>query len=262
MKVNFLSIQGKPMGKIDLSDVFNERFRPDLIKRTVLALQSHRRQPYGTDPLAGSRSSAHFHGRRRVRHGMQMRDMARAPRIHTGPPHMYFRTRKSPQTVKGRKAHPPKVEKVWYQKINKKERKLALKSAIAATANKDVVSERGHKVDLIELPLVVEDAVQSIKKTKDVEELLSSLKLDEEIKRIKMKKVRPGKGKMRGRRYKKKIGPLFVVSEDKGLCKACKNILGVDVRTVEKISVEDLAPGALAGRLTIWSKSSIQKLSG
>ena len=262
MKVNVLNIQGKPVGKIDMPDVFNEQFRPDLIRRTVLALQSHRRQPYGTDPLAGSRSSAHFHGRRRVRHGMQMRDLARAPRIHTGPPHMYFRARKIPQAVKGRKAHPPKVDKDWYQKINKKEKKLALKSAIAATGNKDVVSERGHKIDLIELPLVLEDAVQSIKKTKDVEYLLSSLKLDDELKRIKVKKERSGKGKMRGRKYKKKIGPLFVVSEDKGLGKACKNVSGVNVRTVKKVSVEDLAPGALAGRLTIWSKSSVEKLSG
>jgi len=261
MKVNVLSIQGKPKGKIDLPDVFNEKFRPDLIKRTVLALQSQRRQPYGTDPLAGSRSSAHFHGKRRQRHTMQMRDMARAPRIHTGPPHFYFRARKVPQSVKGRRAHPPKVEKDWYQKINKKERKLALNSAIAATANKDVVSGR-HKVELVELPLVIEDAVQSINKTKDVERLLSSLKLDDELKRIKVRKVRAGKGKMRGRKYKTKKGPLIVVSEDKGIGKACKNVPGIDVSLAKNISVEDLAPGTLAGRLTIWSKSSIDKLSG
>jgi len=52
------------------------------------------------------------------------------------------------------------------------------------------------------------------------------------------------------------------VNEDKGLGKACKNVSGVNVRTVKKVSVEDLAPGALAGRLTIWSKSSVEKLSG
>ncbi len=262
LQVNVLSIQGKPVGKIDLPNVFNEKFRPDLIKRTVLALQSHRRQPYGTDPLAGSRSSAHFHGRRRVKHGMQMRDMARAPRIHTGPPQLYFRARKIPQAVKGRKAHPPKVERDWYQKINEKEKKLALKSAIAATTNKEIVSKRGHKVDLVELPLIIEDTIQSVKKTKDVENFLLSLKLDDELKRVKMKKIRAGKGKMRGRKYRTKKGPLIVVSEDKGIGKACKNIPGIDVSLVKNISVEDLAPGILAGRLTIWSKSSIEKLSG
>ena len=124
------------------------------------------------------------------------------------------------------------------------------------------MSDRGHKVDLVELPLIIEDTVQSIKKTKDVENLLSSLKLDDELKRIKVKKVRAGKGKMRSRRYRTKKGPLIVVNEDKGISKACKNVPGVDVSLVKDVSVEDLAPGALAGRLTIWSKSSIGKLSG
>ena len=122
MKVNVLSLEGKPVEKIELPEVFNERFRPDLIMRVVLTLKSRRRQPYGTDKLAGLRSSAHFHGRRRERWTMQMRDMARLPRLHGTSPHLSWRARKVPQAVKGRKAHPPKVEKIWYQKINKKER--------------------------------------------------------------------------------------------------------------------------------------------
>ena len=262
LKVDVLSLQGKTVEKIDLPDVFSEKFRPDLIQRTILALQSHRRQPYGTDPLAGLRSSAHFHGRRRLRNTMQMRDIARMSRIHEGPSNLYFRARKVPQAVKGRRAHPPKVDKNWYQKINEKERKLALRSAIAATVNKEIVNKRGHIVDLVELPIVVEDAVQSIKKTKDVENLLSSLKLDRELERIKIKKIRAGRGKMRSRKYRIKKGPLIIVSEDKGIGKACKNIPGIDVRNVKTISVEDLAPGVNPGRLTIWSKSSIEKLSG
>ena len=262
MKVDVIDIQGKPVSKIELPQIFSEKLRPDLIKRALLAIQSHGRQPYGTDPLAGMRTSAHYHGRRRIKNSMSMRDMARGPRIHHGPQHMMWSMKKVPQAVKGRQAHPPKVEKIWDQKINKKERKLALVSAIAATANKDIVIKRGHKVDLIELPLVLEDAVQTIKKTKDVENLLLSLKLEQELERIKVRKVRAGKGKMRGRRYKVKIGPLFVISEDKGLGKACKNIPGVDVKNVKEISVEDLAPGALAGRLTIFSQSAIKNLSG
>jgi large subunit ribosomal protein L4e len=262
LQVDVLSLQGKNVKKIDLPDVFKEKLRQDLIERTILALQSHRRQPYGTDPIAGLRSSAHFHGRRRVKHTMQMRDIARMPRIHDGPSNLYFRARKVPQSVKGRRTHPPKVEKDWYQKINEKERRLALRSSIAATANKEIVSRRGHMVNLIELPIVIEDSIQSIKKTKDVENLLLSLKLDKELDRIKIKKVRSGKGKMRGRKYRIKKGPLIVVSEDKGISKACNNIPGIDVRNFKTLSVEDLAPGANPGRLTIWSKSSIEKLSG
>lgn len=263
MKVDILDLEGKPQGKIELPEIFSESFRPDVIRRAVLSLQSQRRQPYGTDELAGLRTSAHYHGRRRYRWTMMMRDMARMPRIHGGSTHMVWRARKVPQAVKGRKAHPPKVEKIWYQKINKKEKTLALRSAIASTGNKEIVKKRGHRVDKIkQLPLVVDDRVESIKKTKDVEKLFLTLGFEDELMRLEKRKVRAGRGKMRGRKYKTKVGPLIVVSEDKGIAKSCKNLLGVDVLNVKNLSVEDLAPGTVPGRLTIWSKSSIEKLSG
>ena len=170
MKVTVFNLQGKSTGKIDLLSVFSVDFRPDLITRAVLALQSLRRQPYGSDELAGLRTSAHYHGRRRTRWTMMMRDMARMPRLHATSPHLTWRARKVPQAVKGRRAHPPKVEKVWVQKINEKEYRLALRSAIAATAKKEIVEKRGHKIERIkELPLVVKDKIESVKKTKDLE---------------------------------------------------------------------------------------------
>ena len=56
----------------------------------------------------------------------------------------------------GRQAHPPIVGKVIYKKLNKKENKLALCSAIAATASKDLVQSRGHKVEEIKsFPIIV-----------------------------------------------------------------------------------------------------------
>jgi len=263
MKVDVLNLQGKSVGKIELPEMFSEQFRPDLIKRAVLALQNERRQPYGSDKLSGFRTSAHYHGRRRTRWSMMMRDMARLPRLHAASPHLSWRTRRVPQAVKGRRAHPPKPEKIWYQKINKKEKKLALRSAIAATADKEIVKNRGHKIEKIkELPLIVKDDIESVKKTKDVERFLLSIGLDNELNRSKVKKVRAGKGKMRGRKYKRRIGPLIVISKDEGVGKACKNLPGIDVQNVKDISVENLAPGSSPGRLTIWSKSSVQKLSG
>jgi len=84
--------------------------------------------------------------------------------------------------------------------------------------------------------------------------------LKEELERIKEKKVRAGKGKRRGRKYKRKVGPLIVISEDKGIVKAAKNLPGVDVCFVENLNVELLAPGGQPGRLTIWSNSAIEKL--
>ena len=262
MKVSVYDIDGKPIEKIELPKVFNEQFRPDLIIRAVTSLQSKRRQSYGTDPLAGLRTSAHYHGRRRRRYSMMMRDLARLPRLHGTSPMMSWRVRKVPSAVKGRKAHPPKVEKIWYQKMNKKEMKLALNSAIAATSQKDVVKKRGHQVDdLEELPLIVKDKIQSVKKTKDLEKILKTLGLEKELERLKTKKIRPGRGKMRGRKYKKKVGPLIIVNKDDGIGMAGKNLTGIDVKNVKDISVEDLAPGSHPGRLTIWSESSLKELS-
>ena len=39
----------------------------------------------------------------------------------------------APGTVGGRRAHPPKSEKIWSKKINKKENAKAIRSAISAT---------------------------------------------------------------------------------------------------------------------------------
>jgi len=260
MKASVYDISGKVKGQIDLPSVFSHPLREDVIRRAVLALQSQRRQPYGTDPEAGLRSSAHYHGKRRMRYQMINRDMARLPRLHRTTPHLTFRVRLVPQAVKGRRAHPPKVEKVLAQKINNKELMLALKSAIAASSNLDIVKKRGHKVDGVKLPIIFDDAIEKIKKTKDFEALLEKIGLEKEIERCKDKRERPGKGKMRGRRYKSRKGPIVIVSKDEGIIKAATNLPGVDAILVEELTVEDLAPGTHPGRIAIWSKSAVEKL--
>ncbi len=267
MKIDVFDLNGNPVEKIELPKVFSEPIREDLILRAVLSSQSKRRQPYGTDILAGKRTAAHFHGGRPGRSGasryaMIGREMARLPRLHGKTvPHLSMRVRFVPQARKGRPAHPPKVEKIWTQKINDKERQNAIHSAIAATSLKEFVMKRGHKVNDVKfLPIIVEDKIQELKKTKDVIEVLKKLGLDKELERIKERKIRSGKGKSRGRKYKTKTGPLFVITEDKGIGKAVSNLLGCNVCRVENLSAEYLAPGAMLGRLTIFTKSSLTKL--
>lgn len=260
MKANILNLEGKPVGKIDLPSFFSQPVREDLIRRAVLAFQANRRQRYGVDPLAGKRTSAHYHGRRDRRWTMMNRELSRLPRIHNSASFLNFTARFAPQAVKGRRAHPPKAEKIWEQKINKKEKRLALISAISATAILEFVKKRGHRYDG-DLPLIVENSLENLSKTKEVEEFLKRIGLEEEMERAKEKKVRAGKGKMRGRKYKKKKSVLFVVShKNVPLVKAAKNIPGVDVVSAKDLNVEHLAPGTHAGRLTIWSKSAIEKL--
>jgi large subunit ribosomal protein L4e len=248
--VKILNLEGRPAGKIELPSVFATPLRLDVIKRAVLAIQSARFQPQGRDYMAGKRTSAESRG--------TGQGMARIPRLK-GPS---GRAAFAPGTVGGRLAHPPTSEKVIIKRIPKKEKHLALLSAVAATASKEVVAARGHSIeDVRQIPLIVTDDFESLTKTKEVEETLVHLGVLSDIYRVKeSRRIRAGKGKHRGRKMKKAIGPLIVVAENKGIIKAAGNILGVDAVTVNDLNVETLAPGTHPGRLTIWTNGAIEKL--
>jgi len=245
------NLEGKPIGKIKLPPIFKTPLRPDIIKRAVLAIQSNRIQPQGRDPMAGKRTSAESRGV-----GLAI---SRIPRTK-GPA---GRGALAPGTVGGRLAHPPTSEKKIVKRIPKKEKRLALRSAIAATASKEVVALRGHSIeDVPEIPLIVTDDLEGLKKVKEVEEALIHLGVFSDIYRIReSRKIRAGKGKSRGRKIKQAVGPLIVVAESKGIMEAARNIPGVDVITINNLNAEMLAPGAHPGRLTIWTSGAIEKLN-
>jgi large subunit ribosomal protein L4e len=261
MKIPVFDLGGREVKKVELPSIFDMIWRPDIIRRAIRVSQSSRRQAYGTNKLAGKRTSAHYHGRRRERWAMMNRELARLPRLHGTSRHLNFRAAFAPQARGGRAAHPPKSEKKWELKINKKERAIAIVSAIAATANRELVMERGHRIPDKDIPFVIVDESQKIKKTKDLLLVLSKLGLEEELERISKKKVRAGKGKMRGRKYKRKTGPLIVITEDNGIVKAASNISGVDVSFVRDLNPEILAPGGHGARLTIYTESALQELA-
>ncbi|MHA1595291.1 MAG: 50S ribosomal protein L4 [Candidatus Baldrarchaeia archaeon] len=255
MKVHVYSLEGEPIKEITLPEVFNTPLRPDLIRRAVISAITARIQPYGVDKMAGKRKTAESWG---AGYGL-----ARVPRIKGWGYPAAGRAAIAPMTVGGRRAHPPVPEKKIWERINKKERLLALKSAIAATANIDLVRRRGHIVDEVpELPLVISDEFQKIKKTREAREIFMKLGLWPDLVRAKEGvRIRAGIGKMRGRKYKKPKGPLIVVYEDNGIVKAIRNFPGVDVVTVNLLNVEILAPGAHPGRLTLWTESAINYLN-
>lgn len=269
MKFDVINLNVEKVKEIEIDDsLFNYPIREDIVLRDVLRIQSNRRQPYGTDIYAGLRTSAHYHGRRRPfrAYVTQMgRGMARHQRIHgKAPLHMIFEARIAPNVRKGRRAHPPRVEKNWKQKINKKERNIAILSAAIATLIKEFVINRGHKIENIKIfPIVVgNDELLKIKKAKEFKEFLFKLGLEKEFKRISEKKIRAGKGKMRGRRYKKRKGILIVVENEekaKNLRKILKN-LNVEVCSFLNLNSEKLAPGAKLGRLTIWEEKALKML--
>jgi large subunit ribosomal protein L4e len=248
--VKIFDLQGKPIGKATLPDVFATPLRPDVIKRAVLAIQSSRLQLQGRDPMAGKRTSAESRGT-----GMAI---ARVPRVKGGGGRAAF----APSTVGGRQPHPPRSEKKIVKHIPKKEVRLALLSAIAATASKETVASRGHSIeDVPQIPLIVTGSIEELKKTKEVEEALAHLGVLSDIYRVRdSRKIRAGKGKRRGRKMKQAIGPLIVVAENRGIFDAASNLPGVDVAMINNLNAEMLAPGTHPGRLTLWTNGAIERL--
>ncbi len=260
MKANLYTLEGKKTKEVDLPSQFNEEYHPDLIKRAVQAIQANKRQPYGAKPDAGQRASAVLSRRRRKYRGSYGHGISRVPRkiMTRRGIHFYWVAAFAPGTVGGRRAHPPKAEKIWKQKINIKERKKAIRSALNATTLLDLVKARGHKTETA--PYILDSKAEELNKTKDVVQLLIKLGLQEELNRAAIKKVRAGKGKNRGRKYKKRVGPLIVASKDCSLLKAAVNIPGVDVTIINNLNTELLAPGTQPGRLTIFTEAALQKL--
>lgn len=248
MSVPVFNINNEKEGEVDLPEVFGTPIRHDVIKKSVIHQQSHRFQPQGRDPMAGKRTTAESKGT-----GL---GMARVPRLRGS-----SRAAFGVSIVGGHMAFPPRSEKVIYKRINKKERRLAIKSGIAATAERELVAGRGHAIDAVsQLPLIVNDEIQSLQKTKEVKALFERLGLWADVERADRKKIRAGRGKTRGRKRKVGKGPLIIISEDQGIAKAAANLPGVDVVKVVDLNAELLAPGAHPGRLVVWSRSAFTML--
>jgi large subunit ribosomal protein L4e len=248
MNATIYDLDGEESGSLDLPEVFGTQFRPDLIKRAVGVAQANAKQDYGADELAGLRTSAESPG--------SGRGMAHVPRTNG-------QAARVPQAVGGRKAHPPKAEKDQGKEINDKERKLAFRSAVAATVDADAVDERGHEFeDDLDLPVVVSDDFEDLEKTKEVVSFLEGLGAYADVERAdEGRSVRAGQGKLRGRKYQTPTSILFVTSSDAGPSKAARNLAGVDVATAANVDVEDLAPGTAAGRLTVWTESAVEEVN-
>ena len=261
MKLKILDQSNSERGSKELPVIFSEEIRPDLIKRAVETLQSNSRQRYGADILAGKKCSAELSRRRRKYRGSYGHGISRVPRKITSRSGLRFNWTGAfaPGTVGGRRAHPPKASKIWTVKINKKEKKKAIRSAVAATVVKEMVKERGH-MPPESYPFIITDDFETLSKTRQVVDALKKLGFNEELERSSVKTYRTGKARLRGRKYRKKKGPLFVVSKKCPLLKAAANISGVDAVAVNELNAELLAPGTMPGRLTLFTQSAIDKL--
>lgn len=261
VKVNILTLDGKLSGKeMELPPQFGEEFRPDVIRRAAHAERTRFLQPKGSYPLAGLQTTAEYYGRRHSWRQTINTGRSRLPRekIAKG---RSGRVLVVPHAVKGRRAHPPKPWKRLIERINHREENLAIRSALAATAKKELVSGRGHQFEGT-LPLVVEDTVQSIHRVCDLKKVLLQLGLEKDLARAHAgRRMRSGRSRLRKGGYRTPRSVLIVVGQDNGVWRAARNLPGVDVVKASELSAELLAPGGQPARLTMWTPEALSILS-
>ena len=255
--------------KVSLPDSFSSEIRSDLVKLAVASARANRRQAYGSNahvgkrkPMSGMKHSVEWWGKGRGVSRIMRRTGQR-------------RAAQNPHTLGGRRAHGPKVEKDWSRKLNRNERRLARNSALAATTNIDMVSNRGHRFaeEISSLPIVLGDYSENGEKidieafnlnggTRKVNAIFEALGLGDDLRRARDgRKIRAGKATMRGRVHKTPKSVVLVVANKDGLAKAARNLPGVDVVAAKDLSAEHLAPGGDLGRLTVFTKAAVEALN-
>jgi large subunit ribosomal protein L4e len=234
--------------KIALPAVFQAPIRLDIVQFVHTNLAKNKRQAHGVDPKAGMKHSAESWGTGRA--------VARIPRISGSGTSRAGQAAFGNMVRKGRMSFPLKTYRRWHRKVNIKQRRHAVAAALAATALTPLVLARGHKVSQVpELPLVVEDRLESFEKTNQAVAFLKRFGAYEDVQKvIDSKNLRAGKGKLRNKRYQVKKGPLVIYSnENVKLVKAFRNIPGVEVANVNRLNLQTLAPGGQLGRFVIWT---------
>jgi large subunit ribosomal protein L4e len=143
------------------------------------------------------------------------------------------------------------------------QKRYAVSAALAASAVPSLVMAHGHRIDRVpEIPLVVSNrSVNILEKTKMAMKLFKKLAVHHDLLKVKRtKKIRPGKGKMRNRRYKKRKGVLVVYNNKSKMIRAMRNIPGVEFCSVTKLNLLQLAPGGHVGRFILWVSDAFARL--
>ncbi|KAJ6800360.1 uncharacterized protein M6B38_109860 [Iris pallida] len=240
---------------VPLPDVLKAPIRPDVVRFVHANISKNRRQPYAVSRKAGHQTSAESWGTGRA--------VSRIPRVPGGGTHRAGQGAFGNMCRGGRMFAPTKIWRRWHRRVNVNQRRFAVVSALAASSVPSLVLARGHKIESVpELPLVVSDSIESVEKTSAAIKILNQIgALPDANKAKDSTAIRPGKGKMRNRRYISRKGPLIVYgTEGAKIVKAFRNIPGVDVANVERLNLLKLAPGGHLGRFVVWTKSAFEKL--
>lgn len=243
--------------EVRLPHVFLAPIRNDIVQFVHDQLANNSRQAHGVNQKAGMKHSAESWGTGRA--------VARVPRVSGSGTNRTGQGAFANSCRKGRMSFPLQTWRRWHRKVNLRQRRNALASAIAATAVPSLVLARGHRILKVpQFPLVLDDKVGAIAKTKEAVALLKRFGAYEDVLRcIKAKALRPGKGKLRSKRYKLRKGPLFIVGDESvSLARALRNIPGVSTIHVNRLNIRHLAPGSQVGRFAIYTESAFKALEG
>eukprot|EP00300_Choanocystis_sp_HF-7_P030289 c39084_g1_i1.p1 GENE.c39084_g1_i1~~c39084_g1_i1.p1 ORF type:complete len:398 (-),score=78.70 c39084_g1_i1:46-1203(-) len=245
---------GEVVANIRLPGVFSAPIRSDIVSTVSRDMAKNSRQAYAVSELAGHQATAESWGTGRA--------VARVPRVTGGGTHRAGQGAYANMCRGGRMFAPTKTWRRWHRKISVNQRRYATTSALAASAITPLVLARGHRVSgLGEIPLVLSNEVQSIKKTREAVKVLKEHGAFADIERVQnTRKMRAGAGKMRGRRFRQRRGPLVVYLKDDGLTRAFRNIPGVELCSVERLNLLQLAPGGHLGRFILWTQAAFERL--
>ena len=159
------------------------------------------------------------------------RAVSRIPRVPGGGTHRAGQGAFGNMCRGGRMFAPTKTWRRWHRRVNLKQKRYAVCSALAASAVPSLLMARGHAVETVpEVPLIIDEASESISKTAKAVALLKSIGAYADIEKVKdSKNIRSGKGKMRNSRYVQRKGPLVVYDAHgagaaPALVKAMRNI--------------------------------------
>jgi large subunit ribosomal protein L4e len=252
MKATLYSIKGEKKSQVELPKVFETKVREDVVSKYFEADKFV--QPYSAKYRAGLRQAAagkisHKRHDWKGHYGRGISRISRKTMWRRGT-QFYWVGANVPGTRGGRKAHPP-LGVGREKKTNQKEIILAFNSAYAATASPVYVANRYSSVDKInDVPKIIESLPG---KTKDLLNLIKTLFSENLNVVLKSKKVRAGKGKTRGRKYKSNAGVLIVTAP-----KEAKKLKGFDVKSTDEVAISDLYP---LGRITIYTQKALETLA-
>ena len=138
--------------------------------------------------------------------------------------------------------------------MNKREYASAIRSAVGGCADLKRVTAK-HMYKGKSLPIIVDDKLEGIAKTKDLLKALSALGVTDDVNKSHKATLRRGLKRLSKVRHFRNTVLIVSKITDK-IGKAGRNIPGVDVCSIDDLNIKRLAPGAMP-RLSIWTESAI-----